>query len=94
MSYDTNSIESTFNKAVKYRDSVILKELNDLIEKGILEVELSEMKFMHAPNTAQIELRQICKIVLKEREYIERLEKDVKRYKDRYNEIIGFIQSQ
>jgi hypothetical protein len=74
--FETSFLESTVRKLFEQREAIIMTQLQDLIQKGILVVELGEMVFIQHAYKAEIELHQAVKLTLRDKEYIEKLEQE------------------
>lgn len=59
-------------------ENLILEQLNDLVSRGLLVVERGPMSLVHSQDKDKIEVRQSCRLILKDKEYIEKLEAENK----------------
>ena len=73
------------------KDSIILEQLNELIIRGLLIVELTEPTIttveLFATRETTIQVSQQCRLVLKDQEYIEKLEKRCEKLSSRIGRI-------
>lgn len=58
------------------REKSILSQLNDFISRGLIEVRIKGTQFVMAHDSATVEYREVVELVLKDKEYIEKLEKE------------------
>jgi hypothetical protein len=76
----TNTGVSDLNSIIKDvladRESIILKQLNELVSQGLLVVEKGSVSLYHDPISDSICCTQMIELTVKEKEYIERLEKE------------------
>ena len=76
----------------KRKESLILEELNDLISRGLLVVEETRPVMTRSPIADKIEITQGVRLVLKDQEYISKLEaenKELKEKLDKHTEAIN-----
>lgn len=68
------------NQISKQTEIIILEQLNDLISRNLLIVETTQPTFVteYSQNSDKIQVKvmQQCRLVLKDKEYIEKLEKE------------------
>ncbi len=88
--YNTNNTIDMFstmaNEVSNSTASAILKELNDLVSRGLLVIELGEGALVHDYSRANsLQYCQKVKVVLKDKEYIEKIEAENKELKDKIN---------
>lgn len=63
----------------KETESLILAQLNEHISRGLIVIEQTQPQLVsHADNPNKIEIRMSVRLKLKEQEYIESLEKNLK----------------
>lgn len=64
----------------RQKDQLIIDQLGDLLQRGLLVIESTQPVLVESydpsHNKNKIELKQSVKLVLKDKEYIERLEKE------------------
>lgn len=73
---NNNSIESIMNTALNQRECLVLKELQKLIDSGVLTIEFGDRHLIKNHMNNNIELVQSININIKEKERIEQLEKE------------------
>tara|TARA_R110000868_G_scaffold82953_1_gene233988 strand:+ start:219 stop:491 length:273 start_codon:yes stop_codon:yes gene_type:complete len=66
----------------KQQESIILDQLNDLVKRGLLVVESTQPVLVRNYNQDKITVQQSIRLTLKDKEYIEKLEKENSEYKD------------
>ena len=74
----------------KETENRILEQLNDFISRGLIELQVSQPTFVEkydAIDGYKVEIRNTVKLVLKDKEYIETLEKRIKAYENLFKEI-------
>jgi len=57
-------------------DKKLMQQLNWLVSRGLLVVELGPMTIVQEAHTPYLRAEQTVELVLKDKEYIERLEKE------------------
>jgi len=62
-------------KVARQTEDSIVGQLSDLVKRDLLVLELGELQLVTDPYTLDIQVRQTVKLHLKNREYIEGLEK-------------------
>lgn len=67
------------------KESVILKELNKLVDKGLLVVVQKEPVLTREKNSNEVKVSQEIGLILKDQEYINKLEEENKKLR----EIVG-----
>jgi hypothetical protein len=73
------------HEIAKKTEGLILEQLNDFISRGLLEVEMTGPTFVQVVNPIgknTVTIQQGVRLVLKDKEYIEKLEKENKELKD------------
>ena len=67
----------------KQTESLILEQLNDFVSRGLIKIELGPTSFVQAPEERnRIKIVQTCRLVLNDKDYIEKLEKENKDFKE------------
>lgn len=61
-------------EVAKEQERVILDQLNELISRGLLVVESTQPILVQDPYSAKVTVQQSCKLLLKDQEYIQKLE--------------------
>lgn len=77
---DESLITKAIDEASQHRESLILGQLNDFVSRGLIIVESGPMSMVRdqfGPNPNELQIRQTVTLRLKDREYIESLEKKV-----------------
>lgn len=80
--YVSESLDASINLINKQAEESILKQLNWLVSRGLLQIKIGESKLVREPGSDQVTLRQEVELVLKDKEYIESLENQIKAYKE------------
>lgn len=63
----------------KETESLILAQLNEHISRGLIVIEQTQPQFVsHADNPNKVDIRMSVRFKLKEQEYVEKLEKNLK----------------
>jgi hypothetical protein len=82
-----DSAEKLTRAVTKAREESILSQLNDFISRELIEVRIMGTQFVRIPDSAAIEYREVVELVLKDKEYIEKLEKENAELKSYVEEI-------
>lgn len=86
MSLEAEMMSSIAAQVASKTQSCILDQLNDFISRGLIEIQMGPMTFVHsddfASNKNEVRIAQSCKLVLKDREYIEKLESENKELRE------------
>jgi len=70
----------------------ILEQLNDFISRGLITIEITTPQLIQDYGSTKIRVSQSVKVLLKDKEYIETLEKENKELKDlltRMNDLVS-----
>jgi hypothetical protein len=85
--YGTEQMSKLIYDVAKQKENLILESLGDLITRGLLVIEETQPVLTGgwSPNEDkyEVKLEQKIRIVLKDKEYIEKLEKENADYKER-----------
>lgn len=84
---DHDFINNTVMSLLRQKEEIIMKEFNELVSKGLLVVEQTEMKLFQHPMKNEIKMEQGVRLVLKDQEYIEKLEEENKELKEKLEKI-------
>jgi len=71
------SISEIANDIAKQSDRILLDQLGELITKGLLEVQYGPLLLTQSPYEDKLQVGRSISLKLKDREYIERLEKKI-----------------
>lgn len=74
-------------EAAKQTESLIMEQLNELISRGLLVIEMTKPMIVHDQNTAKICLHQGVRLLLKDQEYVEKLENENRAMKEQLEQI-------
>lgn len=77
-------------ESAKQTESIILEQLNDFISRGLIIIEKTQPVLtteIDQNNNYQVRLNQSCRLVLKDKEYIEKLEKENQELKELISKI-------
>lgn len=81
-----NSLRDYISEALKHsneqKEAIIRAQLNELLERGLLEIQQQEPILVQHPDSNQVEIRQAVKLVLKDHNYIEQLEEENAKLKE------------
>lgn len=69
-------VESVLRDLAYQKDQIIVDQLGDLLEKGLLVIESTQPVLVQEQDKNKLTLKQSVRLVLKDKEYIERLEKE------------------
>jgi hypothetical protein len=58
------------------REKSIVSQLNDFISRGLIDIQIKGQQFVMAHDSPTVEYREVVELVLKDKEYIEKLEKE------------------
>lgn len=84
----TTTMSDLSREVSKHTESLILEQLNDFVSRGLIILEMGPMSFVQEPDYStpvknyRIKIVQTCRLVLKDKEYIESLEKEIKDLKE------------
>jgi len=65
-------------EVAKKTEETILEQLNEFISRGLIVVEVGNWSLVHDQNSDKVTMNRQVKLVLKDKEYIEKLENQVK----------------
>lgn len=60
----------------------VLDQLNDFVKRGLIVVEMTQPVLVQDMHSTEIKIQQYVKLTLKDKEYIEKLEKENQEMKD------------
>ena len=80
-------IKEIQTKMASATESTILQQINDFISRGLIVVEVMEPLMMLEPDSDQVVIRQSVRLVLKDKEYVEKLEVENKELKEKIKAI-------
>jgi|688.fasta_scaffold1176304_1 hypothetical protein len=87
MIYNTTAIDLLASKVAeetaRQTEMAILGQLNDFISRNLIEVHTSELRLGFNPEVNRVEISRNVQLVLKDKEYIEKLEKENAELKQR-----------
>ena len=66
----------------KQKEAIILDQLGDMLKRGLLIVESTQPVLIKDEFSDKITLKQSIRLTLRDKEYIEKLEKENAEYKD------------
>jgi hypothetical protein len=88
MSFDIKYASDLAGEIAKQKEAAILVQLGDLITRGLLVVEYyGHPQLFCAEDSSQIIYKQSMRLVLKDKEYIEKLEDENRKMKERLSAI-------
>jgi hypothetical protein len=90
-------IAKTAREAAKYEHRLLMEQLNDLISRGLLVVEVAQPMLVttievneHQPGF-EVRMESSVRLVLKDKEYIQQLEQENKKLKEKLENVKKFI---
>lgn len=78
-----DSMQDTMREIMKKQDEIILDQLGELVKRGLIVVEKTQGYLVQSECSNKIEWRQGIRLLPKEREYIDALEKENKMLKEK-----------
>lgn len=79
---ESNHIGKIMKDVLEQKEALILEQLNDFIKRGLIEIHETEPMFVQSHDLNKVELRQSVRLVLKDKEYIEKLERENSFYRE------------
>ena len=90
------SVESMLAKVqtdlARQQDALLMTQLNELVSRGLLVIEKTQPTFVQSINSDAVEIRQQIRLVLKDQEYIQKLEQEVKELRDERQAIANAVE--
>ena len=77
-----NNLKDIIQRSMRITDYNSAEQLNELVSKGLLVIELGEPIIVHDEHSSKVEIKRSVKINLKDKEYIESLEKENAKLKE------------
>ena len=71
-----NSATKIAKEVAQQTEAKILEQLEDFVKRDLIEIEVSDLEIVQGPLSGKLEVRRRVNLRLKDREYIERLEKE------------------
>lgn len=87
-----DSLRQLTSKVAKAREETIMHQLNDFISRDLISIEVMGGTFVRMADSNAIEYRESVRLVLKDKEYIEKLEKEnagMKEWIEEMKKLIG-----
>lgn len=78
--------------AAKATETFILEQLNDFVSRGLIELRMGPQVITQDMYSSKLNIAQTVSLVLKDKEYIEKLENENKELKDlikKMKEVVG-----
>lgn len=79
---NSSVMKDIHSRVAHHTEQLMLEQLNDFVSRGLIVSESGPMSFINKQD-GSVEIRQTVKLVLKDKEYIERLEHRVKHLEER-----------
>ncbi len=76
--YGLTEVGDLLKTVSKNTEDIMLEQLEDMLKRGVLVVEKSEPVLIQDAQTQKVTVQQKIKLTLKDKEYIERLEGEVR----------------
>lgn len=89
--YMNESIAEMTREIQKQTENKLLEQLNDFISRGLIEVESTQPVLIQDQWSAKVSVQMSINLRLKDKEYIERLEKENEAFKKAFVELKGII---
>lgn len=82
-------IQKAIEESAKKKESIILEQLGDLVKKGLLIIEESQPMIVKTREAGEekFEMRFMIRLVLKDKDYISKLERENTFLRDKINAI-------
>lgn len=75
MSIQHQMINTALKDIAKQQESIILAQLNDFVSRGLILIEQGPMQIVQDEYSDKLVLKSSVRLILKDKEYIEKLEK-------------------
>lgn len=82
--------ETVVDRICKKNEELILEQLNDFVRRGLISIECGPMSLVRDLDQDKISISQTVRLVLKDKEYIEKLELENSQLKELVREIGKF----
>lgn len=76
MLLEQQQIIKLLQEAAEQREKAIMKQLSDLVSRGLLKIEIEDTALVRSFNNMELEYKEVVKVTLKDQEYIEALERE------------------
>lgn len=84
-------VMDALKEIAEQRETLVMEQLNELISRGLLVVEQGPMSLMQDLVSTKILVAQQVRLVLKDQEYIQKLEVENKSLKQRLDAIANAV---
>ncbi|HRT83956.1 MAG TPA: hypothetical protein P5523_04895 [Bacteroidales bacterium] len=74
--YDYTEATGFIREVAEQTESLLLEQLSDLLSRGLLVVEKTEPVLTQDHSTGKVQIHQKINLTLRDKEYIEKLEKE------------------
>jgi len=96
ISHMSDLASEVLTKATKHQEAIILEQLNELVSRGLLVIEQGPQTLVTSRSSQGdyvLDIKQSCRLLLKDQEYLEALEKENKELKEKLATIKGAIKN-
>lgn len=71
-----DSIKEAMTDLLRQQETILLEQLGDLVKRGLLVIESTQPVIVQSQSVHKLELRQAVRLVLKDKEFIQELERE------------------
>ncbi len=84
-------VESVSREVSKHTEATLLAQLNDFISSGLIVIEYGPERFYSSDNGLSVSYSRSVNLRLKDREYVERLERENSAFREQLASLIKII---
>ncbi len=84
-------VSEVSTEIARHQEARILEQLNDFVSRGLIKIEFGPTQFFRDQFSDKIQISQSVNLRLKDREYVEALEKEVAELRSLIAKIKGAI---
>lgn len=83
----TDCLSAASNEIYRQTEELILEQLNDFVSRDLISIQTGPWSFVQSSTNDKIEIKRTVRLVLKDKEYIEKLELENSQLKELVREI-------
>jgi len=91
MDYIKSLMEDVIPEIERQKEALLLEQLNELVKRNLLVIEQTQPILVRDECSDGVVLRQSVRLVLKDQEYIQQLEKENKELKEYKEKVKGLL---
>lgn len=87
MNFEDKYTKQLSKQVAKSTESAILEQLDELVSRNLLVIEQQQPVLVRSSNSGTMEVQSSVRVLLKDQEYIEKLEKENKELQEKLSKV-------